>query len=83
MRKSLCKDVITNSERSGRTETIPIHPPASVDGPYPSREVLQEEFLRPLGISQNQLAREIDVPASCVAGIIKGNRAITPIQRCG
>jgi antitoxin HigA-1 len=40
-------------------------------------EILLEEFLRPLGISQNQLAREIDVPVSRVAGIIKGGRAIT------
>src|SRR5687767_11919885 len=43
----------------------------------PPGEILLEEFLRPLGISQNQLAREIDVPVSRVAGIIKGNRAIT------
>jgi addiction module HigA family antidote len=40
-------------------------------------EVLLEEFLRPLRISQNQLAREIDAPVSRVASIIKGNRAIT------
>lgn len=43
----------------------------------PPGEILLEEFLRPLGISQNQLAREIDVPVSRIAGIIKGNRAIT------
>ena len=45
--------------------------------PISPGEVLLEEFLRPLGISQNQLAREIDVPVSRVAGIIKGNRSIT------
>lgn len=45
--------------------------------PISPGEILLEEFLRPLGISQNQLAREIDVPVSRVAGIIKGNRAIT------
>ena len=45
--------------------------------PISPGEVLLEEFLRPLGISQNQLAREIDVPVSRVASIIKGNRAIT------
>ncbi len=36
-----------------------------------------EEFLLPLGISQNQLARDLDVPVSRVASIIKGDRAIT------
>ncbi len=45
--------------------------------PISPGEILLEEFLRPLGISQNELAREIDVPVSRVAGIIKGNRAIT------
>ena len=45
--------------------------------PIPPGEILLEEFMRPLGISQNQLAREIDVPVSRVAGIIKGTRAIT------
>jgi addiction module HigA family antidote len=45
--------------------------------PISPGEILLEEFMRPLGISQNQLAREIDVPVSRVAGIVKGNRAIT------
>lgn len=45
----------------------PIHP----------GEILLEEFLRPLGISQNRLARDIDVPVSRIAGIAKGERAIT------
>ncbi|MGL4437873.1 MAG: HigA family addiction module antitoxin [Bosea sp. (in: a-proteobacteria)] len=40
-------------------------------------EILLEDFLKPLGISQNRLARDIDVPVSRVAGIIKGDRAIT------
>jgi addiction module HigA family antidote len=40
-------------------------------------EVLAEEFMAPLGISQNRLARDIAVPVSRVAGIVKGNRAIT------
>ena len=33
--------------------------------------------MRPLGVSQNQLAREINVPVSRVAAIVKGSRAIT------
>lgn len=40
-------------------------------------EILFEEFLEPLGISQNRLARDMDVPVSRVSGIIKGERAIT------
>lgn len=45
--------------------------------PIPPGEVLLEEFLKPMGISQNRLASDIDVPVSRVAGIVKGNRAIT------
>ena len=45
--------------------------------PIPPGEILLEEFLKPMGISQNQLARDIDVPVSRVAGIIAGERAIT------
>lgn len=43
----------------------------------PPGEILLEEFLRPLEISQNRLARDIDIPVSRVAEIIKGKRAIT------
>jgi addiction module HigA family antidote len=40
-------------------------------------EVLNEEFLKPLGLSQNQLARAIDVPAGRVNDIVRGRRGIT------
>jgi addiction module HigA family antidote len=41
-------------------------------------EVLLEEFLKPLAISQNRLAREIKVPPRRVNEIVLGKRAITP-----
>src|SRR3954454_25140567 len=41
-------------------------------------EVLLEEFLKPMGISQNRLAREITVPPGLVNEIVLGKRAITP-----
>jgi addiction module HigA family antidote len=40
-------------------------------------EVLLEEFLRPLGVSQYQLAKAIDVPARRINEIIHGQRRIT------
>lgn len=45
--------------------------------PIPPGEILLEEFMEPMGISQNKLARDIDVPVSRVAGIVKGARSIT------
>jgi addiction module HigA family antidote len=45
--------------------------------PIPPGEVLLEEFMRPLGVSQNRLARDIDAPVSRIAGIVKGERTIT------
>jgi addiction module HigA family antidote len=41
-------------------------------------EILLEEFLKPLAISQNRLAREIRVPPRRVNEIVLGKRAITP-----
>lgn len=40
-------------------------------------ELLQEEFLTPLGISQYRLAKEIGVPAGRIGQIIAGKRSIT------
>jgi antitoxin HigA-1 len=45
--------------------------------PITPGEILLEEFLKPLAISQNRLARDIDIPVSRVAEIVKGKRAIT------
>ncbi len=45
--------------------------------PIAPGEILLEEFLRPLGVSQEKIARDIDVPKSRVSGIVKGTRAIT------
>jgi len=41
-------------------------------------EVLREEFMIPLGISQNKLALHLRVPVTRVSEIVKERRAITP-----
>jgi len=51
-----------------KTELLdPIHP----------GEILGEEFLKPMGISINQLARDLDVPPNRISLIVNGERAIT------
>ena len=40
-------------------------------------EILLEEFMKPLGLSINQLARDIDVPPGRISDIVNGKRAIT------
>jgi addiction module HigA family antidote len=40
-------------------------------------EILLEEFLQPLGISQNKLSRDLDIPVSRVNAVIRGKRSIT------
>lgn len=40
-------------------------------------EILLEEFLEPLGISQYRLAKAIGRPQSAISDIIHGRRAIT------
>jgi len=46
---------------------VPIHP----------GEILMEEFLKPLGISQYKLAKDINVPARRINEIVHGKRSIT------
>lgn len=46
----------------------PIHP----------GEILLEEFLEPMGISQYRLARDIGVPPRRINEIVHGKRGITP-----
>ena len=46
----------------------PIHP----------GEILLEEFLEPMGISQYRLAKDISVPPRRINEIVLGKRAITP-----
>ena len=45
----------------------PIHP----------GEILMEEFLKPMGISQYRLAKDISVPARRINEIVHGKRSIT------
>ena len=45
--------------------------------PVTPGELLLEEFLKPLGLSQYRLAKEIDVPAQRISEIVAGKRAIT------
>ncbi|MFN0050806.1 MAG: HigA family addiction module antitoxin [Planctomycetales bacterium] len=50
-----------------RQRLAPIHP----------GEVLLEEFLRPLGLSQYRLAKDVGVPPRRINEIVLGHRAIT------
>ena len=46
----------------------PIHP----------GEILLEEFLKPMGLSQYRLAKDISVPARRINEIVHGKRSISP-----
>ncbi len=45
----------------------PIHP----------GEILAEDFMKPLGLSINRLARDLDVPPNRIGAIVNGVRSIT------
>src|SRR3990170_4860079 len=45
--------------------------------PIPPGEILLEEFMKPLGISINGLARDIHVPPNRISEIVNGRRGIT------
>ena len=40
-------------------------------------EVLLEDFMKPLGLSQYRLAQELNVPAVRISHIVHGKRAVT------
>jgi antitoxin HigA-1 len=47
--------------------------------PYPHPgEILMEEFLKPMGITQYRLAKEIGVPQRRIGEIVAGTRSVTP-----
>jgi len=46
--------------------------------PISPGEILSMEFLKPLGISQSRLARDLAVPVGRINDIIQGKRSITP-----
>jgi len=50
-----------------KKELAPVHP----------GEILQKEFLEPMGISQNKLALALHVPARRINEIVLGKRGIT------
>lgn len=45
--------------------------------PITPGEILREDFMEPMGISINRLARDLAVPPNRISGIVNGKRAIT------
>ena len=58
----------TRSKSSITTELLP--------NPHPG-EILREEFLLPMGLTQNGLARAVHVPPRRINEIVLGKRSIT------
>lgn len=50
--------------------------PKHLDPIHPG-EILLEDFMKPLEISINQLARDLDVPPNRISAIVNGTRSIT------
>jgi len=59
------------------TEEIVMAKPKKLLDAIPPGEILLEEFMRPLGVSINRLARDIGVPPNRISGIVNGKRSIT------
>lgn len=51
-------------------------PETKLPPPRPG-EILLEEYLKPLGLSQNKLGRDLGIPSQRVNAIVRGQRAIT------
>ena len=64
----MSKSSIITDKNMDKKRLPPIHP----------GEILLEEFLKPMGISQYRLAKDIHVPARRINEIVLGKRAISP-----
>lgn len=49
-----------------------------MQAPITPGEILLEEYLKPMGISQNAMARAIGVPPRAINEIVLGKRSISP-----
>src|SRR6185436_17280163 len=67
-----CRRTITRDENQHEA-VLPIHRPPTHPG-----EMLLEEFLKPLGISQSAFAIRLGVSFPRLNEIIRGKRAVTP-----
>jgi addiction module HigA family antidote len=56
-----------NQKKRKVTQMSPVHP----------GEILREEFMKPLGLSQYRVAKAINVPPRRINEIVQGKRAIT------
>ena len=68
MRRMSRSSTITKASVRGRGRKLSVVSPG---------EILQEEFLRPLGISQYRLAKALTVPPRRINEIVHGKRAVT------
>jgi antitoxin HigA-1 len=48
-----------------------------IRAPLPPGEILLEEFMRPFEVSQNRLARDLDVPLARIKDIVHAKRGIS------
>src|SRR4030042_1533763 len=65
--KSKLWTIIRRINAMGMKKFAPIHP----------GEILMEEFLKPLGISQYKLSKDINVPPRRINEIVHGTRSVT------
>jgi addiction module HigA family antidote len=63
----LKSQIIIRRESMSKKKMLPLHP----------GEILLEEFLKPMGLSQNRMALDIRVPARRINEIVQGKRRIT------
>jgi addiction module HigA family antidote len=66
--QAMSKSSMTNKLRTVRPKLLPLVTPD---------EILLEEFLKPMALTQNALARAIHVPPRRINEIVLGKRAVT------
>lgn len=63
----ICYNIFNEDKMMTSQKLPPVHP----------GEILLEEYLKPLGISQTKLGRDLNVPPQRINDIVRGQRAVT------
>ena len=70
--------ILRDDVEAGRVDFSDLlDPNADPTGPTHPGEILREEFLEPMGITPYRLAKDIHVPLTRIAEILKGERSIS------
>ena len=72
------RDPLVNSEDAAKADEVLLRIREGKEEVLSTGEVLREDFLKPLGLSANALAKALHVPPARINDIVRERRGVTP-----